>query len=240
MSESAKQLESLLGRGYSQGFVTDIDSDTVAPGLDEDVVRLISRKKGEPAFLTEWRLKALRHWLTMKEPHWAHVRFAPIDYQAISYYSAPKSKKDGPKSLAEVDPKLLETYEKLGIPLREREKLAGIAVDAVFDSVSVATTFREKLAGVGVIFCSFSEAVREHPELVQKYLGSVVPYSDNFFATLNSAVFSDGSFCFIPKGVRCPMELSTYFRINAANTGQFERTLIVAEAGAYVSYLEGC
>jgi Fe-S cluster assembly protein SufB len=230
MSESAKQLETLIGRGYRHGFVTEIDSDTVAPGLDEEVVRLISRKKGEPAFLTEWRLKALRHWLTMKEPHWAHVRFAPIDYQAISYYSAPKAKKDGPKSLAEVDPKLLETYNKLGIPLHEQKLLAGVAVDAVFDSVSVATTFKAKLA----------EAIREHPELVKKYLGSVVPVSDNFFATLNSAVFSDGSFVYVPKGVRCPMELSTYFRINAQETGQFERTLIIADEGAYVSYLEGC
>jgi Fe-S cluster assembly protein SufB len=240
MSESAKQLESLLGRGYSQGFVTEIDSDTVAPGLDEDVVRLISRKKGEPAFLTEWRLKALRHWLTMKEPHWAHVRFAPIDYQAISYYSAPRSKKDGPKSLADVDPKLLETYEKLGVPLHERARLAGVAVDAVFDSVSVATTFKERLAAAGVVFLPFSEAVRQHPALIEQYLGSVVPYTDNFFATLNSAVFSDGSFVYVPKGVRSPMELSTYFRINAAKTGQFERTLIIADEGAYVSYLEGC
>ncbi|HYB66150.1 MAG TPA: hypothetical protein VEC59_12940, partial [Steroidobacteraceae bacterium] len=240
MSETAKELESLMGRGYSHGFVTEIDSDTVAPGLDEDVVRLISRKKGEPAFLTEWRLKALRHWLTMKEPHWAHVRFAPIDYQAISYYSAPKSKKDAPKSLAEVDPKLLETYEKLGVPLHERARLAGVAVDAVFDSVSVATTFKERLAAAGVVFLPFSEAVRAHPALIEQYLGSVVPYTDNFFATLNSAVFSDGSFVYVPKGVRCPMELSTYFRINAAKTGQFERTLIIADEGAYVSYLEGC
>jgi Fe-S cluster assembly protein SufB len=240
MSETAKELESLIGRGYSHGFVTEIDSDTVAPGLDEDVVRLISRKKSEPAFLTEWRLKALRHWLTMKEPHWAHVRFAPIDYQAISYYSAPKSKKDGPKSLAEVDPKLLETYEKLGVPLHERARLAGVAVDAVFDSVSVATTFKERLAAAGVVFLPFSEAVRAHPALIEQYLGSVVPYTDNFFATLNSAVFSDGSFVYVPKGVRCPMELSTYFRINAAKTGQFERTLIIADEGAYVSYLEGC
>ncbi len=204
------------------------------------MIRLISGKKREPEFLLEWRLKAYRHWLTMKEPTWANVHYPPIDYQAIVYYSAPKQKKNAPKSLDEVDPKLLETYEKLGIPLREREKLAGVAVDAVFDSVSVATTFREKLAEVGVIFCSFSEAVHNHPELVEKYLGTVVPYTDNFFATLNSAVFSDGSFCYIPKGVRCPMELSTYFRINAANTGQFERTLIVADEGAYVSYLEGC
>src|SRR2546427_1713647 len=240
MSESARELESLIARGYQHGFVTEIDADTVAPGLNEDVVRLISRKKQEPAFLTEWRLKALRHWLTMREPHWAHVRFAPIDYQAISYYSAPRAKKDGPKSLDEVDPKLLETYEKLGVPLHERARLAGVAVDPGFDSVSVGTTFRAKLAEVGVIFCSFSDAVREHPDLVEKYLGTVVPYTDNFFAALNSAVFSDGSFCYIPKGVRCPMELSTYFRINAANTGQFERTLLIADEDAYVSYLEGC
>src|SRR5213082_561117 len=240
MSESARELESLIARGYQHGFVTEIDADTVAPGLNEDVVRLISRKKQEPAFLTEWRLRALRHWLTMREPHWAHVRFAPIDYQAISYYSAPRAKKDGPKSLDEVDPKLLETYEKLGGPLHERTRLAGVAVDAVFDSVSVATTFKERLAAAGVVFCPFSEAVRTHPQLIEQYLGSVVPYTDNFFATLNSAVFSDGSFCYVPKGVRCPMELSTYFRINALDTGQFERTLIVADEGAYVSYLEGC
>src|SRR5262250_2298309 len=240
MSETADNLEKLVSRGYEHGFVTDIESDTVPPGLDEDVVRLISRKKREPEFLTEWRLKALRHWLTMKEPHWAHVRFKPIDYQAISYYSAPKAKKDGPKSLDEVDPKLLETYEKLGVPLHERARLAGVAVDAVFDSVSVATTFKERLAAAGVVFCPFSEAVKTHPELIEQYLGSVVPYTDNFFATLNSAVFSDGSFVYVPKGVRCPMELSTYFRINAAKTGQFERTLIIADAGSYVSYLEGC
>jgi Fe-S cluster assembly protein SufB len=233
-------LQALVGQKYRHGFVTDIESDTVPPGLDEDVIRLISRKKKEPAFLLEWRLKAFRHWLTMKEPKWAHLRIEPIDYQAISYYSAPKSKADGPKSLDEVDPKLLETYDKLGIPLHERARLAGVAVDAVFDSVSVATTFKEKLAKAGVIFCSFSEAVQNHPELVERYLGTVVPYTDNFFATLNSAVFSDGSFVFVPKGVRCPMELSTYFRINAANTGQFERTLIIAEEGSYVSYLEGC
>src|SRR6202045_464763 len=240
MSETADQLESLMGRGYQHGFVTEIDSDTVPPGLDEDVVRLISRKKQEPAFLTEWRLKALRHWLTMPEPHWAHVHVTPIDYQAISYYSAPKAKKDGPKSLAEVDPKLLETYAKLGVPLHERARLAGVAVDAVFDSVSVATTFKERLAAAGVIFCPFSEAVRTHPHLIEQYLGTVVPYTDNFFATLNSAVFSDGSFVYVPKGVRSPMELSTYFRINALNTGQFERTLIIADEGSYVSYLEGC
>jgi Fe-S cluster assembly protein SufB len=240
MSETADNLEKLVSRGYEHGFVTDIESDTVPPGLDEDVVRLISRKKGEPAFLTEWRLKALRHWLKQREPHWAHVNYKPIDYQAISYYSAPKAKKDGPKSLDEVDPKLLETYEKLGVPLHERARLAGVAVDAVFDSVSVATTFKERLAAAGVVFCPFSEAVKTHPELIEKYLGSVVPYTDNYYATLNSAVFTDGSFVYVPKGVRCPMELSTYFRINAAKTGQFERTLIIADAGAYVSYLEGC
>jgi Fe-S cluster assembly protein SufB len=240
MSETADQLESLMGRGYQHGFVTDIESDTVPPGLDEDVVRLISRKKNEPAFLTEWRLKALRHWLTMPEPHWAHVRITPIDYQAISYYSAPKKKTDGPKSLDEVDPKLLETYAKLGVPLHERARLAGVAVDAVFDSVSVATTFKDRLAAAGVVFCPFSEAVQNHPELIEQYLGTVVPHSDNFFAALNSAVFTDGSFVYVPKGVRCPMELSTYFRINAAKTGQFERTLIIADAGSQVSYLEGC
>src|SRR5213595_3775655 len=240
MSENARQLETLIARGYQHGFVTEIDADTVAPGLNEDVVRLISRKKQEPAFLTEWRLKALRHWLTMREPHWAHVRFAPIDYQAISYYSAPRAQKDGPKSLDEVDPKLLETYEKLGVPLHERARLAGVAVDAVFDSVSVGTTFRKELAEKGVIFCSFSEAVKEHPELVKLYLGSVVPPGDNYFAALNSAVFSDGSFVYVPPGVRCPMELSTYFRINARDTGQFERTLIVCAEQAQVSYLEGC
>jgi Fe-S cluster assembly protein SufB len=233
-------IEDLASREYTAGFLTDIESEGVPPGLNEDTVRLISAKKNEPEWLLEWRLKALRHFFTLKEPGWANVHHPPIDYQAIVYYSAPKSRKDGPKSLDEVDPKLLETYEKLGIPLRERERLAGVAVDAVFDSVSVATTFKEKLTEVGVIFCSFSEAVQKHPELVRKWLGSVVPYTDNFFATLNSAVFTDGSFCYIPKGVRCPMELSTYFRINAANTGQFERTLIVAEEGSYVSYLEGC
>jgi Fe-S cluster assembly protein SufB len=233
-------IEDLTRREYSAGFVTDIESDTVPPGLNEDVIRLISARKNEPPFLLEWRLKAFRNWLTMREPTWAKVHYPPIDYQKISYYAAPRIQGPKPKSLEEVDPKLLETYEKLGIPLHEREKLAGVAVDAVFDSVSVATTFREKLASVGVIFCSFSEAVQEHPDLVEAHLGTVVPYSDNFFAALNSAVFSDGSFCYIPKGVRCPMELSTYFRINAANTGQFERTLVVAEDGAYVSYLEGC
>ncbi len=225
---------------YRWGFVTDIASESAARGLSEDVVRFISAKKGEPAWLLEWRLKAYRHWLTMAEPTWAKVGYPKIDYQDIIYYSAPKSAADRPKSLAEVDPELLATYEKLGIPLKEREALAGVAVDAVFDSVSVATSFKGKLAELGIVFCSFSEAVREHPELVRKYLGSVVPTGDNFFAALNSAVFSDGSFVYVPKGVRCPMELSTYFRINAADTGQFERTLIVADEGAYVSYLEGC
>jgi Fe-S cluster assembly protein SufB len=237
---SSTPLDDIAKAEYKAGFVTDIEQETLPPGLSEDVVRLISAKKVEPAWMTEWRLKAYRHWLTMREPTWPNVHYPPIDYQAISYYAAPKQKKDGPKSLDEVDPKLLETYEKLGVPLHERAKLAGVAVDAVFDSVSVATTFKEKLREAGVIFCSFSEAVKEHPDLVRQYLGSVVPYTDNFFATLNSAVFSDGSFVFVPKGVRCPMELSTYFRINAASTGQFERTLIVAEEGAYVSYLEGC
>ncbi|MFN8641237.1 MAG: Fe-S cluster assembly protein SufB [Candidatus Binatia bacterium] len=240
MSSGSQKIEELINREYEAGFVTDIEADVIPPGLDEDVIRLISGKKDEPPFMLEWRLRAFRHWRTLTEPHWQNVRYAPIDYQDITYYSAPKSAGDAPKSLDEVDPKLLETYEKLGIPMRERERLAGVAVDAVFDSVSVATTFKSKLAEHGVIFCSFSEAVREHPELVQRYLGSVVPHTDNYFAALNSAVFSDGSFCFIPKGVRCPMELSTYFRINAAKTGQFERTLIVAEEGATVSYLEGC
>ncbi len=240
MSGAPKDVEALVGQGYRHGFVTDIESDTVAPGLDEDVIRLISAKKREPRFLLEWRLKAFRHWTRMGEPTWAQVRYNPIDYQAISYYSAPGVRKDGPKSLDEVDPKLLETYEKLGVPLHERARLAGVAVDAVFDSVSVATTFKERLREAGVIFLPFSEAVQQHPELIERYLGSVVPYSDNFFATLNSAVFSDGSFVYVPKGVRSPMELSTYFRINAAKTGQFERTLIIAEEGSYVSYLEGC
>jgi Fe-S cluster assembly protein SufB len=233
-------LEQLVSRQYQHGFVTDIESETVAPGLDEDVVRLISRKKGEPEFLLQWRLKALRHWSTLREPHWAHAHYPAIDYQSISYYSAPKAKKDGPKSLDEVDPKLLETYAKLGVPLHERARLAGVAVDAVFDSVSVATTFKARLSAAGVIFCSFSEAVRNHPALIEQYLGSVVPVADNFYAALNSAVFTDGSFVYVPKGVRCPMELSTYFRINAANTGQFERTLIIADADSHVSYLEGC
>jgi Fe-S cluster assembly protein SufB len=240
MPAKQPELETLVARRYRHGFVTDIASDTVAPGLDEDVIRLISAKKGEPAFMLDWRLKAYRRWTRMREPTWAHVDYPPIDFQAISYYSAPKQRTDGPKSLADVDPKLLETYDKLGIPLHERARLAGVAVDAVFDSVSVATTFRERLAEAGVIFCPFSEAVRNHPALVEQYLGSVVPVGDNFYAALNSAVFTDGSFVFVPKGVRCPMELSTYFRINASKTGQFERTLIVAEEGSHVSYLEGC
>jgi Fe-S cluster assembly protein SufB len=233
-------VEELANREYEWGFVTEIDSESVPPGLSEEVIRSISAKKGEPEFMLEWRLKAYHHWKTMQEPDWAFVEYPPIDYQSIVYYSAPKSNADRPKSLDEVDPELLRTYEKLGIPLEEQELLAGVAVDAVFDSVSVATTFREKLAEMGIIFCSFSEALQDHPELVRKWLGSVVPYTDNFFAALNSAVFSDGSFVYVPKGVRCPMELSTYFRINAAKTGQFERTLIVAEEGSYVSYLEGC
>jgi Fe-S cluster assembly protein SufB len=240
MSTDPKDIESLVNRRYEHGFVTDIAADSLPPGLDEDVVRAISARKSEPEFMLEWRLKAYRHWLTMQEPTWAHVHYRKIDYQEISYFSAPISDEDRPKSLDEVDPKLLETYEKLGIPLHERARLAGVAVDAVFDSVSVATTFKEKLRDAGVIFCPFSEAVTDHPQLIKKYLGSVVPYRDNFFATLNTAVFSDGSFVYIPKGVRCPMELSTYFRINAANTGQFERTLIIADEGSYVSYLEGC
>ena len=239
MSSRERDVNALVESSYRHGFVTDIEADTVPPGLDEDVIRLISRKKGEPQFLLDWRLKAYRHWCTMAEPKWAHVHYPPIDFQAISYYSAPRAR-SGPKSLSEVDPKLLETYEKLGIPLHERAALAGVAVDAVFDSVSVATTFKQKLAEKGVVFCSFSEAVRDHTALVEQYLGSVVPYTDNYYATLNSAVFTDGSFVYVPKGVRCPMELSTYFRINAAKTGQFERTLIIADEGAYVSYLEGC
>ncbi|MES1195499.1 MAG: Fe-S cluster assembly protein SufB, partial [Steroidobacter sp.] len=231
---------SLVSQKYRHGFVTDIESETVPPGLDEEVIRKISLIKKEPEFLLEWRLKAYRHWLTMKAPHWAQLNIAPINYQDISYYSAPKAKADAPKSIDEVDPKLLATYDKLGIPLHERARLAGVAVDAVFDSVSVATTFKDRLAKAGVIFCSFSDAVQNHPELIEQYLGTVVPYTDNFFATLNSAVFTDGSFVYVPKGVRCPMELSTYFRINAAKTGQFERTLIIADEGSHVSYLEGC
>ncbi|MBT8420607.1 MAG: Fe-S cluster assembly protein SufB, partial [Gammaproteobacteria bacterium] len=236
----ASDVEALVDKKYQHGFVTDVDADTVPPGLDESVIRHISERKGEPEFMLEWRLNAYRHWLTMTEPQWAKVSYKPIDYQDISYFSSPKSPDDQPKSLDEVDPRLLETYEKLGVPLGERAALAGVAVDAVFDSVSVTTTFKKQLAEVGVIFCSFSEAVRDHPDLIRKYLGSVVPYQDNFFAALNSAVFTDGSFAYIPPGVRCPMELSTYFRINAAKTGQFERTLLVADKGAYVSYLEGC
>src|SRR6266571_4203603 len=230
----------MLTRDYPYGFVTEIEEDSVPAGLSEDIIRAISSKKNEPEWMLEWRLRAYRQWLTMKEPTWANVHYPPIDYQGIRYYSAPKQRSDDPKNLAEVDPELLRTYEKLGIPLQERELLAGVAVDAVFDSVSVATTFREKLEQLGIYFCSFSEAVRRYPDLVQKYLGSVVPSSDNFFATLNSAVFTDGSFAYIPKGVRCPLELSTYFRINASETGQFERTLIIADEGSYVSYLEGC
>lgn len=236
-----QEINQLINKEYEHGFVTDIETDSIAPGLNEDVIRIISAKKNEPEFMLEWRLKAYRYWLTMTEPHdWAQLNYKPINYQDIVYYSAPKQDGDGPKSLDEVDPELLRTYEKLGIPLFEQQRLAGVAVDAVFDSVSVATTFKDKLAKDGVIFCSFSEAVQEHPELVKKYLGSVVPASDNYFAALNAAVFSDGSFVYIPKGVRCPMELSTYFRINASNTGQFERTLIIADDNAYVSYLEGC
>jgi Fe-S cluster assembly protein SufB len=233
-------IERWASQEYQYGFVTDIESDSAPPGLNEEIIRFISAKKGEPDWLTEWRLKAFRHWQTMTEPTWPNVHYPAIDYQSIIYYSAPKQNKDRPQSLDDVDPKLLETYEKLGIPLAERAALAGVAVDAVFDSVSVATTFKGKLSELGIIFCSFSEAVHEHPDLVRKYLGSVVPYSDNFFATLNSAVFSDGSFAYIPKGVKCPMELSTYFRINAMSTGQFERTLLIADEGAEVSYLEGC
>src|SRR5256714_5031672 len=237
--ETQQTIRSLSDEGYKYGFVTDIESDSAPPGLDEDTVRFISAKKGEPEWLLEWRLAAFRAWREMPEPEWAKVEFPPIDYQAASYYSAPRQQAT-PKSLDEVDPELLRTYEKLGIPLREREILAGVAVDAVFDSVSVATTFKGQLAELGIIFCSFGEAVKEHPELVKKYLGTVVPQNDNFYAALNSAVFSDGSFAYIPPGVRCPMELSTYFRINARNSGQVERTLLIADKGAYVSYLEGC
>jgi len=240
VSSKSQDVEALLAQKYRHGFITDIESDSLPPGLDEDVVAAISKKKHEPNFLLEWRLKAFRHWLTMQEPTWAHVHYKPIDYQDISYYSAPRPPANAPKSIDEVDPKLLATYAKLGIPLHERARLAGVAVDAVFDSVSVATTFKEKLGKAGVIFCSFSDAVRDHPELIERYLGSVVPPGDNFFAALNSAVFSDGSFVYVPPGVRCPMELSTYFRINAAKTGQFERTLIIAAEAASVSYLEGC
>lgn len=237
---ASQEMEQLVRRDYKEGFVTDIESDTLPPGLDEDTIAFISNKKGEPAWMLEWRLDAYRKWLKMTPPSWAHLDYPPIDYQAISYFSAPKRDEDRPQSLDEVDPKLLETYEKLGIPLHERAALAGVAVDAVFDSVSVTTTFKEKLGEAGVIFCSISEAVRDYPELIKQYLGTVVPVTDNYFAALNSAVFTDGSFVFVPKGVTCPMELSTYFRINAANTGQFERTLIICEEGAQVSYLEGC
>ena len=240
MSTSIDTVRDLTDREYKYGFVSDIEADAAPPGLNEDVIRLISAKKREPDFMLQWRLKAYRHWVTMKEPTWHNVHYPPIDYQDMIYYSAPKPKNDKPNSLDEVDPEIRATFDKLGISLEEQKRLTGVAVDAVMDSVSVATTFKQKLAEVGVIFCSFSEAVQEHPELIREYLGSVVPYKDNFFAALNSAVFSDGSFCYIPKGVRCPMELSTYFRINAAETGQFERTLIIAEEGSYVSYLEGC
>ena len=239
MSTATQTIEELANQEYKHGFVTDVEADTIPKGLNEDVIRLISAKKEEPEWLLDWRLKAYRLWTTMTEPHWPNVKYDPIDYQAISYYSAPK-KKPQLGSMDEVDPEIRSTFEKLGIPLEEQKMLAGVAVDAVFDSVSVATTFSKKLAELGIIFSSFSEAVREHPDLVRKYLGTVVPYTDNFFATLNSAVFSDGSFAYIPKGVKCPMELSTYFRINAASTGQFERTLLVADEGASVSYLEGC
>ena len=239
-AEQAAPLTQALDRPYQHGFITDIESDALPPGLDESTIRAISRRKREPDFLLQWRLAAFARWQAMEPPDWAHLRMEPIDFHALCYYSAPKSLKDGPKSLAEVDPKLLETYEKLGVPLHERARLAGVAVDAVFDSVSVGTTFREQLAAVGVLFCSFSHAVEHHPELIERYLGSVVPVADNFYAALNSAVFSDGSFVYIPKGVKCPMELSSYFRINARNTGQFERTLIIAEEGSNVSYLEGC
>jgi len=239
MSEEKKLLEKMANQEYKYGFVTDVEVDTIPKGLNEDIIRLISQKKNEPEFLLEWRLKAFRRWQKMEEPHWPKVKYNPIDYQDLRYYSAPKMKKEL-NSLDEVDPELLETYEKLGISLSEQKRLTGVAVDAVFDSVSVATTFKDKLGEMGIIFCSFSDAVKNHPDLVKKYLGSVVPATDNYFAALNSAVFSDGSFCYIPKGVRCPMELSTYFRINASETGQFERTLLIADEGAYVSYLEGC
>lgn len=237
---NGNEIDALIGREYEAGFVTNVEAETLPPGLDESVIRIISGKKNEPEWMLEWRLEAFRKWQAMEPPQWAHVEHPPIDFNAISYYSSPKSKKDGPKSLDEVDPEILETFEKLGIPLHERAKLAGVAVDAVFDSVSIGTTFKDDLAKAGVIFCSISEAIHEYPELIQKYLGSVVPQQDNFYAALNSAVFSDGSFVYIPKNTRCPMELSTYFRINELNTGQFERTLIIADEGSHVSYLEGC
>jgi len=240
MSTATETIEGLVQKEYKYGFYTDVETDSAPPGLNEDIIRLISTKKKEPEWMTAWRLKAYRHWTTMTVPTWPKVHYPPVNFQDITYYSAPKQQGDGPKSLDEVDPKLLETYEKLGIPLRERERLAGVAVDAVFDSVSVGTTFKKQLGEKGVIFCSMSEAIQEHPDLVKKYIGMVVPYTDNFYASLNSAVFTDGSFCYIPKGVRCPMELSTYFRINAAKSGQFERTLIIADEGSHVSYLEGC
>lgn len=244
MATDSQVIQDRISQAYKYGFVTDIEQEMIPPGLNEDVVRLISAIKNEPRFMLQWRLKAFRHWTKQEkaqaEPRWANIHYPPIDYQAISYYAAPKKKGEGPKTLEEVDPELLRTYEKLGIPLEEQKRLAGVAVDAVFDSVSVATTFKEELKKYGVIFCSFSEAVQNHPELVKKYLGTVVPHTDNFFASLNSAVFSDGSFVYVPKGVRCPLELSTYFRINAAQTGQFERTLVIADEGSYVSYLEGC
>ncbi|NND53568.1 MAG: Fe-S cluster assembly protein SufB [Gammaproteobacteria bacterium] len=240
MASKQQEVKDLVDRKYEHGFVTDIDSDTLPPGIDEDVIRHISAMKKEPSFMLKWRLQAFARWKKMQPPNWAKLNLEPIDYQAISYYSAPRKDPNAPKSLDEVDPKLLETYDKLGIPLHERARLAGVAVDAVFDSVSVTTTFKDKLGEAGVIFCSFSEAVQDHPELIEKYLGTVVPQRDNFFAALNSAVFTDGSFVYVPKGVRCPMELSTYFRINAANTGQFERTLVIADEGSHVSYLEGC
>jgi Fe-S cluster assembly protein SufB len=240
LNEKTIEENTLSSRDYKYGFVTDIETDRIAEGLSEDVIRLISEKKKEPTWMRDWRLKAYRHWLTMKEPHWANFKYAPIDYNAISYYNAPKKTTETPKSLDEVDPELIKTFDKLGIPLTEQKRLSGVAVDAVFDSVSVGTTHQSELAKLGIIFCSMSEAIKNHPKLVKKYLGSVVPYGDNFFAALNAAVFSDGSFCYIPKGMRSPLELSTYFRINAADSGQFERTLIVAEDDSYVSYLEGC
>src|SRR3989338_5946091 len=240
LNEKTIEENVLTSRDYKYGFYTDIETDRIPKGLSEDTIRLISQKKNEPQWMVDWRLKAYRHWLTMKEPHWPNFKYGPIDYQAISYYNAPKKVTNKLNSLDEVDPELIKTFDKLGIPLTEQKRLSGVAVDAVFDSVSVGTTHKSELAKVGIIFCSMSEAIREHPELVKKYLGAVVPYSDNYFAALNAAVFSDGSFCYIPKGVRSPLELSTYFRINAADSGQFERTLIIAEDDSFVSYLEGC